>query len=471
MKKRMTCLVFAALFLIAAPLAAQEEKTQGSDKGTQEIQAVTTPASAGDAAEKTDEQKTDAQSGIPDEASLFGGETVSDNKNVIKDTVSSVIEKERVSFSGSLASRNSYTMTRDWMGGDNHGFKNVFSAWFDANFNLDIRLYSGVKAYASASLEYYPTETTVISSTFKTYQENDVEYPLEEIFIDINARKHAYFRIGKQFLKWGVGYLWNPTDVINIERKNILDPYQVREGVYGLKMTVPVGTRFNFYAFLNFNDAKDVDRIGVSGKAEVLIGNTEMALSASWRRDSHPVIGYEITSRLFTIDLHGEVSASPGTNGKVLDGMTVKENPEGWTTMICAGLGRGFDVLNVHDRIRLDFEFFYNHSGYTEKIFNNDVRMAYFIQSGCYAPNYYGRFYTGLFMTVSQLGTSELSASVNWIFNIEDQSSVIMALLTWTPLYNLELSFGLNGFPGPDNAEYTFWNGALQTQINVRVVF
>jgi len=75
MKKRMICLVFTALLLIAAPLAAQEEKTQGSDKGTQEIQAVTTPASTGDpaAAEKTDEQKTDAQSGIPDEASLFGG--------------------------------------------------------------------------------------------------------------------------------------------------------------------------------------------------------------------------------------------------------------------------------------------------------------------------------------------------------------------------------------------------------------
>ena len=432
---------------------------------------MTTPASTGDpaAAEKTDEQKTDAQSGIPDEASLFGGETVSDNKNVIKDTVSSVIEKERVSFSGSLASRNSYTMTRDWMGGDNHGFKNVFSAWFDANFNLDIRLYSGVKAYASASLEYYPTETTVISSTFKTYQENDVEYPLEEIFIDINARKHAYFRIGKQFLKWGVGYLWNPTDVINIERKNILDPYQVREGVYGLKPTVPGGTRFNFYAFLNFNDAKDVDRIGVSGKAEVLIGNTEMALSASWRRDSHPVIGYEITSRLFTIDLHGEVSASPGqTEGPRRHDR--KENPEGWTTMVCAGLGRGLTCSNVHDRIRLDFEFFYNHSGYTER-YSTTMSGWPISFSRDVVPQLLREFYTGLFMTVSQLGTSGLSASVNWIFNIEDHSSVIMAMLTWTPLYNLELSFGLNGFPGPDNAEYTFWNGALQTQINVRVVF
>ncbi len=71
----------------------------------------------------------------------------------------------------------------------------------------------------------------------------DVEDPLQttlkEFFADGNYKYKVYVRFGKQNLKWGRGYLWNPTDLISQDRKDFGDMDARREGVYGLKMHIP----------------------------------------------------------------------------------------------------------------------------------------------------------------------------------------------------------------------------------------
>ena len=209
-------------------------------------------------------------------------------------------------------------------------------------------------------------------------------FDINEIFLDVNIARRVYFRLGKQVVKWGVGYLWTPTDLINIEKKNILDSSQVRQGTYGLKIHVPFGTRANIYSFINMNNARHLSDISMANKVEVLFLNTEMALSVLLKNHNVPVYGFDFTSRVLTLDIHGEASLSYGDNIRRLriypwyitglfpslpaemqylvsiSGRNVMDyRVRGkWIGKASLGFGRGFEVLDVKDRIRFDVEAF-----------------------------------------------------------------------------------------------------------------
>ena len=51
-------------------------------------------------------------------------------------------------------------------------------------------------------------------------ENQDTTLLIKEVFVDFNLANTVYFRAGKQVLKWGTGYFWNPTDLINIEHRS-----------------------------------------------------------------------------------------------------------------------------------------------------------------------------------------------------------------------------------------------------------
>lgn len=320
---------------------------------------------------------------------------------------------------------------------------------------------------------------------------------MNEIFLDVNIARRIYFRIGKQVVKWGVGYLWTPTDLINIEKKNILDWSQVRQGTYGLKIHVPFGTVANLYSFIDFFTAKNLSDISMANKIEFLIKDTEMSFSAILKKKNVPVYGYDITTRILGIDVHGEASLSYGDNKRkarvypwfllfIPSGISLEEyyliqtpnsvmdtkNKGRWMPRASVGFGRGFEVRDIKDRVRIDFEFFYNHAGYERNMFEKDILMtSRFLSLGMFEPNYYGKYYAGAFITIQQLFVSELSGMVNCIVNVLDQSSVIMGMLTYVPVYDLTLNLAVTGYVGKKNREYTVMGNYLNTELSIKIVF
>lgn len=428
-----------------------------------------------------------------DEDSIFTKEdTVTPADRVKDEGLASGIEKESLAFNGFINARNNYFMDRDWMlGTGGHFDDNSLVTRVQGNFTLDARLRQGMKGFANASVNYFPNGTTqtrtlsdpAVPGSEKTYNEEvTTTYRVDELFVDFNVGKLAYFRMGKQLLKWGVGTLWSPTDFINIEKKNILDSSQVREGVSGIKMHIPFGTRANIYSFVKFNDADNLDQVGVANKLEVLLGKTEISVSALFNDARVPVYGMDFTSRLFTIDVHGEASASYGDPASRLRRIEIVPGPAyepveyrrrgEWVYRASAGMGRGFDVLDVHERVRLDAEFFYNGSGYRDRMFDRGmIDSLVFVQNGYYEPNYYGMYYAGLFCTVSQLFTSDLSLMINYIANIGDGSSVASGMLSYSMTYNFVLALQVNGFLGKGMREYTAQGNAMTVELSGKVVF
>jgi hypothetical protein len=442
-----------------------------------------------------------AQAETVDEGAIFSDEkTVADSKTVINEKTAQSVEKESVTFTGFLNSRTSYDMSREWIKGEQDGFdKNTFTSYFQSNYSLDVRMRKNMKGFANASLDYYPagkqvtekvTHTPIpIGSGPLTYDyETKTEYAfftINELFADINFNRLVYLRIGKQFLKWGTGFVWTPSDLINVDKKNILDPSQVREGSYGAKLSIPFGTVATFYTFAGMNSANNVNQLSSASKLEVLFGRTEVSLSILARKQSAAVYGFDFSSRLFTLDIHGEASTSYGDPERRLDTSsqyqtTMYRRNDQWITCASFGFGRSFEFLDVADRIRVDAEFFYNGRGYKEDIFEQ-YNASYFYFYG-YTPNYYGIYYGGIFLTYNRLFIQDLNFTVNYIRNISDGSSIVSGLFAYSFEYNVSINLLVNGFMGKPNREYTYammandssyenYTRALSTELMVKMTF
>jgi hypothetical protein len=97
--------------------------------------------------------------------------------------------------------------------------------------------------------------------------------------------------------------------------------------------------------------------------------------------------------------------------------------------------------------------------------------VGYFLSRGLYTPNYYGKYYAGIFITIRQMFVEELSSMVNCIVNVKDQSSVISGMITYAPYYDLTLNLQVNGFIGKRNREYTVFGNYLVTEFSAKLVF
>jgi len=121
-----------------------------------------------------------------------------------------------------------------------------------------------------------------------TFQENNVlDYQtgakieslsllVNELYADLNYGDVFYLRLGKQRLKWGAGFIYNPSDPVNPPK----DPTAlraVREGVTALKMEL-ITKAVSFMGFGVLYDALGQTGIG-SRVSTPLIPYTDLALS------------------------------------------------------------------------------------------------------------------------------------------------------------------------------------------------
>ncbi len=144
---------------------------------------------------------------------------------------------------------------------------------------------------------------------------------IKEVFVDFNLANTAYFRVGKQVLKWGTGYFWNPTDLINIEHKSFTNTTALLQGVFGLRSDVVFSPKWHLYTFLNLNGVQaDASDVAFAARSEFLVGSTEFGVSSWLKWGKLPVFGADLSTPLFwSINLTSEAAFSWGDNQDKLD--------------------------------------------------------------------------------------------------------------------------------------------------------
>ena len=378
-------------------------------------------------------------------------------------------EKKSLGFSGDVVS-----VLEDVVYSSSTG--NPFNSYITGNLLLDARLKNGVKAFANMETTYQPRtrETTSV---------------LREAFVDFNIERGVYFRTGKQVLQWGRCYLWNPTDLINVEKKTFVRKIGSRDGAYGVKFHVPFGTDYNIYGFLDTGGASEDRDLGGALKFELLAGKTEMAISGWAKRNRRPVFGYDLSSRLGGVDIAGEVSVARRDNTRFIrDNAGTLEtylSDDDWVTRAAVNFSEGFRLGNFNDRLTVTTEFFYNQHGYTKSPFLDKTTYAYsgplalftgtkgqfLVGNGLYEPNYMARYYGAVFTSIGRFIITDMTLNLNYVRNLNDHSGVLSGGVTYKNLNDFSAGCLVNAYLGPAKREYTISGAKLSVQLTAGVSF
>ncbi len=109
----------------------------------------------------------------------------------------------------------------------------------------------------------------------------DLSFLVNELYCDLNFSDVFYIRLGKQRLKWGAGYIFNPSDPVNPPK----DPTAlrtVREGVTALKAEV-ITKYISLMGFGVFFDT--LDQCGVGSKASTsLVPGSDVSVSGYYSK-------------------------------------------------------------------------------------------------------------------------------------------------------------------------------------------
>jgi hypothetical protein len=418
-----------------------------------------------------------------DTASLVAASTLSDTQK-IKDPS----EKKGTSIGGDIIAASLASANRDFF--THYRLANTsLMNLLVGSVELDARLPNETKVYGNLEVDYMPALDSLTRYSLS----------LRELFLDVNANRRAYFRIGKQVLQWGRCYFWNPTDLVNVERKTFIEKIGSREGVLGAKAHVPFGTVANIYGFLDLHSATRADSLALSVKGEYLVGATEMALSAWGKRGKPVVIGYDISTRLLGLDISGELSVS---NGDVKPHIALRDSllwmdtvKNGVTPRISLGISRSFDFMGFHNALLVEAEGFYNGGGYYENIFADTARYGiagyvpqmgptgvpmpqpritkseYLFGSGLYDANYHSPYYAALFVGISRFLISDLTFNINGIMNISQLCGIVTGSIGYTTLSNLTIGAMIIGYVGKERTEYTFPGQSMALRLTADVRF
>lgn len=392
-----------------------------------------------------------------DTAQIVDSSKLKDSQNINEE------DKKSTTLTGEITNTSSYSVDRDFLAGKGQFNNNRMNNMVTGNLMLDVRLKKGVKAFANLQAGYLPSSTTSLA------------IDLKEIFVDANYNKKVYFRMGKQVLTWGRGYFWNPTDMINVEKKSFIKEAGYNSGTYGVKAHIPFGTSLNLYEFINGADTTNVDGFAFATKVEFLLGNTEISVSNWSKKDKRPIFGIDFSSRMFNIDLRGEASVVDGADTLKIRGVNgnyiLETLDNEIIPKISLGFSKSFDIGDEKERLGITGEFYYNGAGYEENIFADQMKLGYLRMSGLYEENSINKYYFGFFGTFSKFITNDLTLSCNGIVNLNDKSSRILTGVSYADMNDLSMGFNIINSLGANNTEYIDGGAGLTIQGTAGIKF
>ncbi len=356
-----------------------------------------------------------------------------------------------------------------------------------------------LRSYIEFDLGFTPRYYDKLFTNDWVAQSFNVE--LDEMFLDINAGYKLFMRIGKQNIKWGAGYRWSPTDFINKERKDPLEPESDRNGITGLKFTLPMEP-FNFIAFIGLEGLADVTETPITLRAEFAYKFFEITATTYVKQGKIPQYGfdYALGDEFWggTWELNGEISYSYGSNNMFIgfdpdrpgvnpadpEFLDLLNDPE--TTdeellnyfidhakfypyyitdehILKTVVGLTYTTSKLpewlSEILMINVEYYYNGEGYnypeTDDEGNEINIIPYTIFYNALVET--GRHYLGVsILSTNPFTIDDFSFNVNYILNMTDFSSIMFASFSYSGVDRLSMSAYLKMNFGEEGTEYYF---------------
>lgn len=377
-----------------------------------------------------------------DFGSVFEVEEVESTSSIAD--VTAKIMKESIGFSGQLEVKSEFV---DF---DKEGtvfgkeVKDQLSSYVKGNFFLDVRLEQGTKAYGS--FEVYKNANPNI---------NEDLISVNELFLDFNIDNKAYFRFGQQNIAWGRGYFFNPTDLVNYEKKTLRNLDEIRSGSFGAKVHIPRGVSQNFYAYVGLDTVEEPEDLGVALKYEFLLNKSEYSISVYGKKDIEPVIGLDYSTSLFGANVFAEGRVNKGDDLKRYENGSLVGVEDEYIFKASLGYQKSFDYKDESGKFTLIQEFYYNSFGYGE----DEIDQGMFIYANeIFKPMDFGYYYLANFFSINDFIKDDISIGLNTLSNLSDNSHSLLGSLTYRMQDKLTLGASFQTFVGDDYREMTINN-------------
>jgi hypothetical protein len=282
-----------------------------------------------------------------------------------------------------------------------------------------------------------------------------------------------FFTFGKQPLKWGTGYFFSPADDIFARSEvDIADPTAEREGPLALKVHYPIPrTMHNLYAFAVLPAASSTaalaalkpEDIAVAAKAEVLLGNTELALAGYYQRNQRPEA--ILTGSTGTGDFNFFAEGTVAFPSPVSENYIEKTGPSTYTmgdrsaeTLFSATAGAIY--TNADANFTAVAQYLYNGYGYSSLSLGDLIQAiltvpgASSLAASLGGLGKIGQHYAAAYLGWASLWDSDWDFSVLAIENFSDLSGYVKPTLSFSCFGYVTLSGSVSLSWGGEGTEF-----------------
>lgn len=388
------------------------------------------------------------------EDALFGGELTADGGTDERDErMLSAIGKNRfdtgeektdpLKIGGTL-----YMRAQAYWSENGSPDKVTFSAPNLLDAYLDAQPIDRVRGVVVGRLLYEPTRATGQASGFSGQGLSTVAAPqtnlavfLDQMYLRFDIARTVFVTVGRQKIKWGTGRIWNPTDYINAQRRDPLQPFDLRLGVNAVKLHLPIeklGWNFYAYGLLDNNGpASTFGQLGFATRAEIVIPKVraEIGLDAAFVQGRRPRYGLDISVPLpdpIPIDLFCEIAFRDGrdfTVRRVREGVDPAKDPfgfyseqqgDGVIAQVTGGLALAIPFLDINV-LTIGLEYFYNPVGV-----NSALLYPILFATNDYTAFYAAQHYAAAFVLLAGLPNARwISGNFTTLLNITDLSGLV----------------------------------------------
>ena len=206
--------------------------------------------------------------------------------------------------------------------------KGSFSAPMILDVYLDGRPNDRLRAYAVGRLQFDPTKPSGDGSTATSSSaapsalvgltpatRANPSVFLDQLWLRFDIARKVYLTIGRQKVRWGVSRIWYPTDFLNSQPRDALNPFDVRLGVNMVKVHVPIESLgWNFYAYGLLDAVKltsagvQLEQLGGALRGEFVLGPMEIGIGGVWQKDRRGRYGIDVSTPLGPFDVFAEAA-------------------------------------------------------------------------------------------------------------------------------------------------------------------
>lgn len=314
---------------------------------------------------------------------------------------------------------------------------------------LESQLKDDARVFASGRLIHDGSVNEAVASPITTRIEKQTTGQLDEMKLQVNSYRKVFWTLGKQKIKWGAGKFWNPTDFLNLQRRDFLRQEDLRSGVTMAKAHVPLNDS-NLYLIGVNESATEAAQTGFASRFEIPWSFGEWTASMYSRKDAGTRLGTDVSVAVGAIDVFAEYAQTDRSAERA------------------ASAGASYEFkYSDDDMATLALEGFWQEIGA-----ERTSQYAALVASGRWVPFHVAKSYLSLMFMLPKPGSWNESTFIAYAMqNLVDSSQYYRLTWTYTGFSDIQWALAGGARVGGPGSEMKYFGQALDWMLQAKARF